>query len=69
VKRRSALCALIVCITVTSAFAARARASASVLSCGPWQHCFCRSIGCGLGEQLCAQGAEFTCYQGGLTAQ
>lgn len=68
-KLRSVLVALIVCIAVTAAFATRARASANAASCGLWDYCFCLEIDCSLGDQLCATGPGFSCYQPGWRLQ
>ncbi|HJU75557.1 MAG TPA: hypothetical protein VJ717_17565 [Gemmatimonadaceae bacterium] len=51
--------------TAYAAHAARVRA----VTCGPWQHCLCRSIGCSTGGLLCMMGEGVTCYQAGLADQ
>jgi hypothetical protein len=50
-------------------FSLRANASSVNESCGPWEICFCRQIGCNYGGQLCATGAGFTCNQDGISEQ
>lgn len=66
---RLLLGALAVGAAAISLYAPRASASHSSSSCGPWEICFCRQIGCNYGGQLCAQGAGFTCNQDEISDQ
>ena len=60
------LCAIAV-LAATAMFAAPALASRSALACGPWQICFCKSLGCSTGGQLCMSGGGIDCYQAELS--
>jgi hypothetical protein len=37
--------------------------SAAAASCGLWDYCFCMEVDCYMGDQLCATGPGFECYQ------
>ena len=68
-RLRLGLGALVVATGAIALLSARARAASLNDSCGPWQICFCRQIGCNSGGQLCATGAGFTCNQDGISEQ
>jgi len=68
-RLRLLLAALALGVGTVALLSARARASTTRASCGPWQICFCREFGCSSGGQLCASGAGFTCNQDGITEQ
>jgi hypothetical protein len=60
---RFILITLTLSVVATAAVAARAAATPSQSACGPWDHCLCIEVGCYLGDQLCASGPGFACYQ------
>lgn len=48
----------------TAAFALGTRAeAATTAACGNWDYCFCLELDCYMGDQLCATGPGFECYQ------
>jgi hypothetical protein len=68
-RLRLLLAALTLGVGAVALLSPRARASTTSASCGPWEICFCRQLGCNYGGQLCAKGAGFTCNQDGITEQ
>jgi hypothetical protein len=60
---RFILVSFIVSTAAIGSFALSAQATPIDSSCGPWDYCLCIEVGCYLGDQLCASGPGFVCYQ------
>lgn len=49
--------------TAAVAVTVRESSAAVAVSCGLWDYCFCMELDCYMGDQLCASGPGFECYQ------